>query len=59
MLKLAKIREQKGFFEHFRKLLAESNVYVKFWIHRTYRQKVNLWQGGGGRGEHTLRNRRR
>ena len=58
MLTSTKIREQKMFFEHFLKLLTESNVYAKFQIHKTCRQKVNLWGvgWGGGRGELTLRN---
>ena len=51
MLTLAKIKEQKVFFVHFRKLLIESNVYAKFKIHTTCRQKVNLFYLGGERGE--------
>ena len=50
MLTLAKIKEQKVFFVHFRKLLIESNVYAKFQIRTTCRQKVNLFFGGGGGG---------
>ena len=51
MLTLAKIKEQKVFFVHFRKLRIESNVYAKFQIHTTCRQKVNLFGGGRERGE--------
>ena len=49
MIKNADINENQRtknfFFEHFRKLLTESNVYAKFQIHKTCIQKVNLWRG--------------
>ena len=42
--------EQNFFFYKIRKLLIESNVYAKFLIHTTYREKLTfgVWGGGGG-----------